>query len=152
MTTPQIEVDLGDVTIDVTTEEPIVEITTAGISVPGAKGDTGPAGQDGSLDGDGLNIVVTSPEFEQAVDQRIADAVPTTYAELQQGTGSPTGTSPTHAFPYPVPEDDLRVQEAIRLLTEALDSVVTRVLVGTDPPPEPAADYPEGTVYMRVEA
>jgi hypothetical protein len=93
---------------------------------------------------------------EEYVADEIADAAPTTYQEQETAAGDPTGapslTTTVHALPYPDLGDDLRVQEALRLLAEALDGKVPIILHGTGAPPEPAGDWPEGTVFHRTEA
>lgn len=81
--------------------------------------------------------------------------MPTTYAELVAAAGNPTDdpdqVTATHALPYPSADNGLRVQVALQMLAEALDLVIPVIMYGTGDPPEPASDYPEGSIYLRIE-
>ena len=81
--------------------------------------------------------------------------MPSTYDEQVTEAGDPTDdpslVTAVHALPYPAGTDGLRVARALEMLAEALDLVVPIVLHGTDAPPEPATDFPEGTIYLRTE-
>jgi hypothetical protein len=96
---------------------------------------------------------------KEYVDQVFASqppvTLPTTYREQASEAGDPTDdpslSTAVHALPYPDLDDGLRTARALELLAETLDLVIPIVLHGTSAPPEPASDYPEGTVYLRTE-
>lgn len=108
-----------------------------------------------TVSGDPHGLMGTQ-EFVDAVDGRVDTKAPATYAAQEAAAGDPAGdpslATTVHSLPYPDATDDLRVRAALQLLAEALDGKVPIILNGTGAPPEPAGDWPEGTVYLRTGA